>query len=194
VIKSALSYVLCVAMLAAAQQAGNAPDEPVFIQGKKFVFTVKAPSGWVLDAKRAKQQNVKAWFRPERNPSDTKTYMYAYGVDTDGTAASYPKFIEKDQQTWKKKYPGLESKEVTLDISGAIREACVYRMSGMSDRFKIEVVYARAEKATIVLVFSAESKGYYNHYGEQFDAFLATLDYLGDNPEKILNEQGAEGE
>jgi hypothetical protein len=185
-----LSIVLFLAALAASSQTDSATaDKPAVISGKKFVFTVTAPSGWVLDIKQAEKFKVKAWFRPERNPSETKTYIYAYGVDNDEKPNNYERFIKKDQQSWRKKYPKLESQRVTLDISGALRNACVFRMTGIADRFKQEVVYIQAEKAVFVLVFSAESKGYYNHYGEDFDTFTGSLDYLGDKPEKILKER-----
>ncbi len=158
------------------------------VYGDKHIFTIETPQDWFNDKGYAQKIGLVNLFYAKADSSVMqKSYMYANGYDKDKVNSSLEEFIQRDLETYRKKYPDYKYEIVKIEFSGGVMNGKLYSFSNLKDRYKEEVIYAATESTIIVFSFSATTEKNYINYQSVFDAFVKSFNYRGDNPKPFLD-------
>jgi hypothetical protein len=177
------AIILTVSSICNGQESDKeAVEAEILVSGNNYTFTIHTPPKWINDKEVAAQFGLKCFFYPLDSSSESFTsYMYALGIEKDTTFSSLESFIEKDLKKFKIKHPDY-THEITEIMHGEdIIDAKLISFSNLSDRYKEEVLYNETDSAVIVITFTALEQTDYDKYLSQFEDFVHSFKYLGNN-------------
>jgi hypothetical protein len=163
------------------------------IYGDNHIFTVETPEGWINDKEAASTIKLVSFFYAKSDSmKPKKSYVYAMGYDKDAQNRDLKSFMEGDLRKLQKKYPALVYEEIAIGASGGIINAKMYAFDNLSDRYREEVIYMETKESILVFSFSAFTEIDYESYQPDFDKFVSSFNYRGNDPKPFLewkNEQ-----
>jgi len=168
-------------------QTSEKPEINV-VYGKKHIYTIETPSGWINDREQAQKYGlVNFFYHKSDSLINQKSYIYAFGIDKEIPTETLDYFIKGDLEKYSKKYPDFKYDTVDIDFTGGVKEGKLYTFSNLTDRFKEEVLYCETDSAFLIFSFSATTEQNYFDYQTVFDSFINSFQYRGDNPKPFLD-------
>lgn len=169
-------------------QSQSTHPEINVIYGKKHIFTVETPQGWINDKEFAKSIGLVCFFyaKADANVSQ-KSYIYANGIDKYSPDETLDVFIDGDLKKFREKYPDLTYEILDVGFTGGVTGGKLYSFANLSDRYKEEVLYGETNSSILVFSFSATTEDDYEKYQPVFDAFIQSFNYRGNNPQPFLD-------
>ncbi len=158
------------------------------VYGKKHIYTIETPSGWINDRELAKKYGlVNLFYHKSDSLINQKSYIYAFGIDKDTSDETLDNFIKGDFEKYSTKYPDFKYEKVEIGFTGGIKKGMLYTFSDLTDRFKEEVLYCETDSAFLIFSFSATTEQNYFDYQPVFDSFINSFQYRGNNPKPFLD-------
>lgn len=149
---------------------------------------IETPSGWINDKDFAHKIGLVCFFYPKEEKDETnKNYFYANGIDKKTSEESLTNFINDGIKHFRKKYPDLTFKKIPVEITGGLRNGGLYSYSNLTDRYKVDVLYAETDDSFLIFSFAAMTFEDYKTYQPVFDEFISSFTYRGNNPKPFLD-------
>jgi len=169
--------------------------EPAIIYGKNHVFSVKAPDGWVYDSDTAKKFGLVHLIYPKSEPKPIRTYMYAYGWAPNSEPFILSEFINKDIETYRKRYGDkvkFEIRDVSLPadsefLTGKIKQVDFTNIPDEFGKYSERVIFIEARNSIVLLVFSFRSKEEESKYANDYMYIVKSFDFLGEDSSDFVN-------
>jgi len=190
--KFAIHTILCLGTLFpyvgfAQTEQNNRTVDINIVYGKRHIFTIETPIGWINDKEFAQKIRLVNFFYARADSSVIqKSYMYANGYDKLSINETLEDFINIDLRKYRMKYPEFKYEIVEIELTGGVKNGKLYSFSNLTDRYREEVLYSETESAIIIFAFSATTQKDYENYQSAFDAFIMSFNYRGDNPKAFL--------
>jgi hypothetical protein len=152
------------------------------IYGKNYVFSLKAPDGWILDNKSGARQGLQAvFYRKGESWNNALTVIYANCASLEDPAhKTLNELINYDTNNFKKQYPGisiLDGDSITIKIG---LNAKVKLMSGQSYNNFDAIAYVDAGKNGIMIVMSSRTKEGFDSSKKAFESVVKSYVYIAD--------------
>src|SRR5579859_5935219 len=150
------------------------------IYGSNYVFSLKAPDGWVLDNTSGQAQGLQAVFYPKGETwNNATTVMYANTASLENEAhKTLNLLIKYDLDTFKKNYSGIaiaDGKDVVIkkDVIAKIKH-----LSGKSYGNFEAMAYIDAGKNSIMIVMSSRTRDGFDKSLSAFESLVKSYLYI----------------
>ena len=152
------------------------------IYGKNYVFSLKAPEGWILDNKSGARQGLQAvFYRNGEAWNNAITVIYANSASLEDPAhKSLDELINYDINNFKKQYPGIYILDGDNILIKDGLTAKVKTMSGQSYKNFDAIAYVDAGKNGIMIVMSSRTKEGFDNSKSAFESLVKSYIYIGD--------------
>ena len=172
---------LCLMITAAVPPHVADPGNAGLVHFSSTVFTVVAPSGWVLDTESGLMQGLPAVFYPEGGRWRGPVVMYVNSGDRaiagNGTRQQ---FIENEVTHFRTRHPGIKIEDAkALPVANGTPVAVKHFLGGQNGRYEA-VAYIEEEKAVNSIIFSARTKAAFQKHYAAFVSLVKSYAFITD--------------